>query len=138
WRALPIGRKPTGRVPSYCLWTDGRASALRRRFACRPTACGIGAGFRSRGSAGAARPQGAWSRAEEGAGRLEGDRGAVGAGSIGAAELDAAALDRRDREAHRRAHLKITAQRGPEKGGFAWRRPRHTLKGRQDADAVDR
>src|SRR4051794_35198691 len=24
------------------------------------------------------------------------------------------------------------------KGGFRWRRPRHTLKGRQDADAVDR
>src|SRR5215208_5367325 len=94
--------------------------------------------FRSSGSGGAARPQGAWSRAEEGASRLEGDRGAVGAGSIGAAELDAAALSRRDREAHRRAHLKIAAQRGPEKGGFAWRRPRHSLKGRQDRDAVDR
>jgi transposase len=25
-----------------------------------------------------------------------------------------------------------------KKGGFVWRRPRHTLKGRQDADAVDR
>ncbi|HJU16629.1 MAG TPA: IS630 family transposase [Stellaceae bacterium] len=32
----------------------------------------------------------------------------------------------------------MAAQRGAEKGGFAWRRPRHTLKGRQDADAVDR
>jgi transposase len=41
-------------------------------------------------------------------------------------------------EANRRAHLEIAAQRGAEKGGFAWRRPRHTLKGRQDADAVDR
>src|SRR5258708_9482538 len=26
----------------------------------------------------------------------------------------------------------------PIQGGFRWRRPRHTLKGRQDADAVDR
>jgi transposase len=25
-----------------------------------------------------------------------------------------------------------------QKGGFRWRRPRHTLKGRQDADEVDR
>jgi hypothetical protein len=39
---------------------------------------------------------------------------------------------------HRRTHLEIAAQRGAEKGGFVWRRPRHTLKGRQDADAVDR
>ncbi|MGH7091744.1 MAG: transposase [Stellaceae bacterium] len=40
--------------------------------------------------------------------------------------------------AHRRASLKIPAQRGAAKRGFVWRRPRHTLRGRQDADAVDR
>jgi transposase len=43
-------------------------------------------------------------------------------------------IERRDL----RAPLEIAAQRGAEKGGFVWRRPRHTLKGRQDADAVDR
>src|SRR5712691_6214692 len=86
----------------------------------------------------AARPHGPRPRAGQGAGRLVGDRDAVGAGRVGAAELDLAAFGRRDREAHRGAHLDIAAQRGSEKGGFAWRRPRHTLKGRQDADAVDR
>src|ERR1700693_928780 len=86
----------------------------------------------------AARPHGARPRAGEGAGCLVGDRGSIGAGGVGAAELDAAAPGRRDREAHRQAHLEIAAQRGTEKRGFAWRRPRHTLKGRQDTDAVDR
>ncbi len=86
----------------------------------------------------AARPHGTRPRSGKEAGRLVGDRGGVGAGGVGAAELDAAAPGRRDREANRRAHLEIAAQRGAEKGGFAWRRPRHTLKSRQDSDAVDR
>jgi hypothetical protein len=38
-----------------------------------------------------------------------------------------------------RAHLPVAAVRGAApKGDFRWRRARHTLKGRQDADAVDR
>ena len=37
------------------------------------------------------------------------------------------------------AHLALAAiRRVEEQGGFRWRRPRHTLKGRQDPDAVDR
>ena len=66
----------------------------------------------------AARPHGTRPRSGEGAGRLVGDRGGVGAGGIGAAELDAAALGRGDREAHRKAHLEIAAQRGAEKGAL--------------------
>ncbi len=39
----------------------------------------------------------------------------------------------------RPADLQVTAERGnAKKRGFRWRRPRHTLKGRQDAVAVDR
>ena len=64
----------------------------------------------------AARPHGTRPRSGEGAGRVVGDRGSIGAGGVGAAELDAAAPGRRDREAHRRAHLEIAAQRGAEKG----------------------
>src|SRR5215216_5205447 len=64
--------------------------------------------------------------------------GSVWAGG-GPPELDAAASGGRDRKALRRAHLLLTAVRGAApKGAFRWRRPRHTLKGRQDADAVDR
>jgi len=44
----------------------------------------------------------------------------AGPGRIGSAELDLAAPGQRDREANRRAHLEIAAQRGAEKGGFAW------------------
>src|ERR687898_934681 len=65
-------------------------------------------------------------------------RDSVWAGG-GPPELDAAASGGRDRKALRRAHLLLTAVRGAApKGAFRWRRPRHTLKGRQDADAVDR
>src|ERR671917_1290708 len=64
--------------------------------------------------------------------------GSVGAGG-GPPELDAAASGGRDRKALRRAHLLLTAVRGAApKGASRWRRPRHTLKGRQDPDAVDR
>jgi transposase len=40
--------------------------------------------------------------------------------------------------AHRRDGLAGSPERGAAKGGCRWRRPRHTLKGRQDADAVER
>ena len=39
----------------------------------------------------------------------------------------------------RRHHLQIAAfQSAPQKRGFRWRRPRHTLKNRQSADQIDR
>src|SRR5208283_5234844 len=54
-------------------------------------------------------------------------------------QLDAGAPSRRDRRAGGRGDLEIAALQGAtEKRGFRYRRPRHTLKGRQDAEAVDR
>ena len=85
-----------------------------------------------------ARPQGAGPSAGQGRRRVERDRGGVGAGGVGAAKLDLAPPGRCDRAADRAALIAIAPQRGDEKGGFAWRRPRHTLTGRQDAEAVDR
>ena len=41
-------------------------------------------------------------------------------------------------DAHRGDDLPGPPERGAAKGGHRWRRPRHSLKGRQDADAVDR
>jgi len=83
--------------------------------------------------------QGAGRRSPKGAGgACRGERGAFGRGER-SAELDLAPLGRRDRPANRRADLEVTVERDiAEKGGFRWRRPRHTLNGRQDADAVDR
>lgn len=44
-----------------------------------------------------------------------------------------------DRAPLRGRHFALLAQHPvAQKGGFAWRRPRHTLKGRQDADAIER
>src|ERR1700752_1629995 len=94
--------------------------------------------FRPQGGRGVARPQGGGSGSSQRAGGVIGDRAGLGARDRGSAELDPAASARGDRTAHRRAHLKVAAQRGAEQGGFVWRRPRHTLTGRQDADAVDR
>ena len=54
-------------------------------------------------------------------------------------QLDAGAFGRRDSRSGGRDDLEIAALQGAaEKGGFRYRRPRHTLKGRQDAEAVDR
>src|ERR1700759_356194 len=54
-------------------------------------------------------------------------------------ELDAAAAGGGDRTTPGRAHLTLAVIGGAaEKRGFGRRRPRHTLKGRQDADAADR
>src|SRR3954453_21181749 len=50
--------------------------------------------------------------------------------------VDAAALVRRDRPARRGRGLAAVAVAPIAPKGFAWRRPRHTLKGRQDAAAV--
>src|ERR1700761_1842379 len=90
------------------------------------------------GGRGVARPQGGGSGRRQSAGGPVGDRTGLGARRRGSAKLDPAASAGRDRTAHRQTHLEIAAQRGAEKGGFVWRRPRHTLKGRQDGDAVDR
>jgi transposase len=53
--------------------------------------------------------------------------------------LDLAAAQSRDPAPHRREHLDRAAQPfAAPKRGYAWRRPRHTLKGRQDRAAVAR
>ena len=52
--------------------------------------------------------------------------------------MDAGPARGRDPGPHRGDGLAGSPERGAAKGGYRWRRPRHTLKGRQDADAVDR
>ena len=42
------------------------------------------------------------------------------------------------REPRGRHHFQIASVQGAAQKKFRWRRPRHTLKGRQDCDAVDR
>ena len=55
------------------------------------------------------------------------------------AQLDIAAIGGRDRAANRHQHFEIQVEHpAAAKRGFRWRRPRHTLNGRQDANAVDR
>jgi hypothetical protein len=77
--------------------------------------------------------------AAQGRAGARGGRGGAGGAGGGSAELDPAAPGGRDREARGPAHLPLAALgRAAAKGAFRWRRPRHTLKGRQDADAVDR
>src|SRR3712207_5042344 len=68
-----------------------------------------------------------------------GGRGVARGAGGGPAELDPAATCRGDRAARGLAHLPLAALgRAAAKAAFRWRRPRHTLQGRQDADAVDR
>jgi hypothetical protein len=52
--------------------------------------------------------------------------------------LDPGPARGRDRGTHRRDDLLRPPARGAQEGGYGWRRPRHALKGRRDADAVDR
>lgn len=52
--------------------------------------------------------------------------------------MDAGPARGRDPGPHRGDGLAGSPEPGAAKGGYRWRRPRHTLKGRQDADAVDR
>ena len=55
------------------------------------------------------------------------------------AQLDDPASHGRNREARRRQNRTLAAfQSASQKRGFRWRRPRHTLKGRQDADEIGR
>ena len=134
----PGGSRSGACDPAVAGWLDERADRGGVLRAAGQRAA-LALDFWSRRGGRAAWPQGVRAGAGQSAGRLIGGRGGVGAGGIGSAELDLAALGRRDREANRRAHLEIAAQCGDaQKGGFAWRRPRHTLKGRQDAEAVER
>ena len=88
---------------------------------------------------GSARPHGAGAGAGESEGGAVGRHGGVVGRGLGSAELDVAAAAGGDRGTNRAADLEIAAQRGDaQKGGFRWRRPRHTLRGRQDVLAVDR
>ena len=88
-------------------------------------------GLRARTAPGAA--------AGESEGGAIGRHGGVVGRGLGSAELDVAAAAGRDRDPNRAADLEIASQRGDaQKGGFRWRRPRHTLKRRQDALAIDR
>lgn len=67
--------------------------------------------------------------------------GARGAGGAGGepGELHPAAAGGGDRTAHRADDLALAAVGGvAQKGGFASKRPRHTLRGRQDRQAVAR
>jgi transposase len=60
-------------------------------------------------------------------------------GPTGGDGLDPAPPQGRDRAAGGADDLGFAAERPvAAKGGFAWRRPRHSLKGRQDAQAVER
>ena len=52
--------------------------------------------------------------------------------------MDAGPARGRDPGPHRGDGLAGSPERGTAKGGYRWRRPRHTPEGRQDADAVDR
>src|SRR5216683_4561128 len=99
-------------------WTSERIAAA---FCAQPDSVRHWRWIFGREGVAGLRPQGTRPGAGQGAGCSVGDRGSAGAGRIGSAELDLAALGRRDREANRRAHLEIAAQRGAEKGGFAWR-----------------
>src|SRR3954471_20086835 len=95
------------------------AGALGRgRGAARPSAAGAGAEQARGGARGGPRPAG-------------GPRRRPGRGDAGPARG-------RDPGPHRGDGPAGSPERGAAKGGYRWRRPRHTLKGRQDADAVDR
>ena len=75
-----------------------------------------------------------WRPGCRGLGQCPGDPGRAGAGG-----LDLAPPQGGDRAAGRADDLALTAEHpAAAKGGFAWRRPRHSLKGRQDAQAVER
>src|SRR4051794_28794309 len=104
----------------------GRAgAALARRVPA-----GRGGGAALAPAAGSHAPQ-ARGGARGGGGAAEGRRGRP-------ARLDPGPARGRGGGAHRRDDLAGPPERGPAKGGYRWRRPRHTLEGRQDADAVER
>ena len=54
------------------------------------------------------------------------------------AQLDDPAADRRDQTGPARRDRAVAALQGAAKKNFSWRRPRHTLKGRQIAAEIER
>jgi len=119
WSSAAIGRALRVRADTARAWRSafarGGAEALRARP--RP-----------------GRPGGQGIAALACAGAILADPGRAWRG-----DLDAAAAQGGDRPARRGRHLDLAPQpAAATKGGFAWRRPRHTLKGRQDRDAVER
>src|SRR5262245_24792403 len=81
----------------------------------------------------------AWPCSVQGRGGDEGRRAAAFGASGGSTKLDLGAPCRGDHTTRGGHHLSIAAlQDAAQKRGFGWRRPRHTLKGRQDPDAVER
>lgn len=87
-----------------------------------------------------------WAAGERTAGSRAGEErggGARGGAVAGGAdcrpdELDDTAAASRDRPASGGRDLEVAAQQDVKKNGYRWRRPRHTLAGRQDPDAVER
>src|SRR5258708_2208472 len=78
-------------------------------------------------------------RATQGRGRAEGRRAASFCPGREPNELDSDPPRRGNRKERGCHDLQIAALQGAaQKRGFRWRRPRHTLKGRQDPDAIDR
>src|SRR5919202_1098680 len=75
--------------------------------------------------------------ATEARGGARGGRRPAGQAGGRPAALDLGPAGAGGRGAHRRDDLPRAPERGAAKGGYRWRRPRHTLKGRQDANAAD-
>jgi len=98
WRVHPIARKRIGHVPSWLSLEGWTSERIASAFCVQAdSVAALALDFWSGRWSGCA-PHGPRPRAGQGAGRLVGDRDAVGAGRVGAAELDLAAFGRRDRE----------------------------------------
>src|ERR671929_2380793 len=110
-------RGPAGRAPGAGAALARRVPVRRDRGAALAPAAGPDATEARGGARGGRRPAG-----QAGGRPAAPDLGPAGAGGRGA---------------HRRDDLPRAPERGAAKGGYRWRRPRHTLKGRQDANAVD-
>src|SRR3954451_17636842 len=122
-----------------------RAEQVRRwRAAGRPAGgAGEAGGARAGGAPlgrgrGAALAPAAGPHAAQARGGARGGPRGAGRARRRPARMDVGPARGRGRGAHRRDGLAGPPERGPAKGGYRWRRPRHTLKGRQDADAVER
>src|SRR5689334_23611361 len=137
----PLGRAPGGGPGAR------RAVVARRRDqrddrgpARRPGRAGAAlalGGALGRGL-GAARPSAAGTDPAQARGSARGGPRPAGGPGRRPAGVDAGPARGRDPGPHRGDGLAGSPEPGAAKGGYRWRRPRHTLKGRQDADAVDR
>ena len=80
-----------------------------------------------------------WTCAVQGGGCTQGRRASSVAAGRGPDQLDAGAPRRRDRGPRGHKHFALAAlQSAAPKRGSRFRRPRHTLKGRQIANEIDR